>query len=149
MAQPLTWIGLSATSLLGIALGVQMGHSAIGEINPVYFQSSEPRLTYADLSGYRSPSWAPQQTSLPPLYDEPSPAPEYPDYPEDGSAWREVSGPAPESDSGAASAPEPAVYRPAQLVLEKPPLATDMVERYSNMPVEPVAAEVETAAVAY
>lgn len=141
MPRPLSYLGLGSVSLAGILLGVQLGYAAVGEINPVYFRSAEPRLTYADLSGYRSPSWAPDQTSPAPLYAEPSP----PDYPEDSHDYLPIDGPEPAMDGRAASAPEPIRYRPAQLVLADVPTEpgpdTADVERYAAMPVQAPAIE--------
>jgi hypothetical protein len=44
-------------SILGAALGVTLGRSAIAEINPAYFNEPEESF-HADLSPYRSPDWA-------------------------------------------------------------------------------------------
>ena len=49
---------MAGLSILGAALGVTLGHSAIAEINPAYFNEAEDSF-HADLVPYRSPDWAP------------------------------------------------------------------------------------------
>jgi hypothetical protein len=51
---------LAGLSILGAALGVNLGRSAISEINPAYFQEPEESF-HADLVPYRSPDWAQAQ----------------------------------------------------------------------------------------
>ncbi|MGE5721475.1 MAG: hypothetical protein ACM3YM_03360 [Sphingomonadales bacterium] len=55
MAYSTTVPALAALSLLGAGAGVQLGRSAIGEINPVYFHDRLPPRSFADLApgGYR------------------------------------------------------------------------------------------------
>ncbi len=53
MAHPLTLPTLSVLALVGTALGVQLGRSAVSEINPAYFGEPETRF-HADLAPYRS-----------------------------------------------------------------------------------------------
>ena len=50
MAHQLTWPTMGVLALLGTAAGVHLGYSAIAEINPVHFASSQPRTSFhADL----------------------------------------------------------------------------------------------------
>jgi hypothetical protein len=48
---------MAGLSILGAALGVTLGKSAIAEINPAYFNEAEDSF-HADLVPYRSPDWA-------------------------------------------------------------------------------------------
>jgi hypothetical protein len=48
---------MAGLSILGAALGVGLGRSAIAEINPAYFSEAEDDF-HADLVPYRSPDWA-------------------------------------------------------------------------------------------
>jgi hypothetical protein len=48
---------IAGLAVAGAAAGVQMGHSAIAEIKPDYFQEPAARF-HADLVPYRSPDWA-------------------------------------------------------------------------------------------
>ena len=48
---------MAGLSILGAALGVTLGRSAISEINPAYFNEAEDSF-HADLVPYRSPDWA-------------------------------------------------------------------------------------------
>lgn len=48
---------VAGLSILGAALGINLGRSAISEINPAYFSEPETRF-HADLSPYSSPDWA-------------------------------------------------------------------------------------------
>ncbi|HYG49165.1 MAG TPA: hypothetical protein VD846_14635 [Allosphingosinicella sp.] len=48
---------VAGLSILGAALGVTLGKSAIAEINPAYFSEPEDDF-HADLVPYRSPDWA-------------------------------------------------------------------------------------------
>lgn len=48
---------MAGLSILGAALGITLGHSAIAEINPAYFNEAEDDF-HADLAPYRSPDWA-------------------------------------------------------------------------------------------
>jgi hypothetical protein len=47
---------MAGLSILGAALGITLGKSAIAEINPAYFNESEGDF-HADLVPYRSPDW--------------------------------------------------------------------------------------------
>lgn len=66
---------MAGLSILGAALGITLGRSAISEINPTYFNEAEDEF-HADLVPYRSPDWAQvQQTEYraaqqPPLVGE-------------------------------------------------------------------------------
>jgi hypothetical protein len=48
---------MAGLSILGAALGITLGKSAIAEINPAYFDEAEDEF-HADLAAYRSPDWA-------------------------------------------------------------------------------------------
>ncbi|HEX6374834.1 MAG TPA: hypothetical protein VFZ91_03845 [Allosphingosinicella sp.] len=48
---------MAGLSILGAALGVSLGRSAISEINPLYFSEAEDSF-HADRIPYRSPDWA-------------------------------------------------------------------------------------------
>ncbi len=48
---------MAGLSILGAALGITLGKSAIAEINPAYFNEAEDEF-HADLVPYRSPDWA-------------------------------------------------------------------------------------------
>ena len=47
---------VAGLSILGAALGVSLGRSAISEINPAYFSDPEDSF-HSDLVPYRSPDW--------------------------------------------------------------------------------------------
>ena len=51
---------VTGLSILGAALGITLGKSAIAEINPAYFNEAEDDF-HADLVPYRSPDWAQAQ----------------------------------------------------------------------------------------
>jgi hypothetical protein len=53
---------LAGLSILGAALGVNLGRSAVAEINPAYYQEPEEHF-HADLVPYRSPDWAQAQAA--------------------------------------------------------------------------------------
>jgi hypothetical protein len=48
---------MAGLSIVGAALGITLGRSAIAEINPAYFNEPEESF-HADLSPYQSPDWA-------------------------------------------------------------------------------------------
>ncbi|HEX8064250.1 MAG TPA: hypothetical protein VF535_13675 [Allosphingosinicella sp.] len=48
---------MAGLSILGAALGITLGNSAIAEINPAYFNEPEDEF-HADLVPYRSSDWA-------------------------------------------------------------------------------------------
>jgi len=48
---------MAGLSILGAALGITLGNSAVAEINPAYFNEAEDDF-HADLVPYRSPHWA-------------------------------------------------------------------------------------------
>src|SRR3954447_25244193 len=48
---------IAGLSIAGAAVGVQLGHSAISEIDPSLFSEPEERF-HAGLAPYRSPDWA-------------------------------------------------------------------------------------------
>jgi hypothetical protein len=62
MAYATTLPVLAGLSLLGAAVGVHLGRSAIAEINPAYFSSPETRF-HADLAPHRSSDWAQVQAA--------------------------------------------------------------------------------------
>ena len=53
---------MAGLAILGAAAGVNLGRSAISEINPAYFTEPDTRF-HADLSPYRSPDWAQLQAA--------------------------------------------------------------------------------------
>ena len=53
---------MAGLSILGAALGVTLGKSAISEINPAYFSDPEDSF-HSDLVPYRSPDWAQVQAA--------------------------------------------------------------------------------------
>ena len=137
MANPMTLPLLGILSLAGAGAGLYLGKAAVGEINPAYFRTPEPRLSYSDLSGYRSPSWAASQTSLPPIEQAAlgTGCVGCTNYPEEYYPEHE-----PAVDGFAASATTPAPYEPAQLALQRTepqPAVNDpgvrQVERYARM----------------
>jgi hypothetical protein len=48
---------MAGLSILGAALGITLGKSAIAEINPAYFNEAEDEF-HSELVPYRSPDWA-------------------------------------------------------------------------------------------
>lgn len=59
MANPLMLPTAALLSLVGAALGVHLGNSAIDEIKPAYFETEEPRSRfYADLTPQGYQDWA-------------------------------------------------------------------------------------------
>jgi hypothetical protein len=48
---------VAGLSILGAALGITLGHAAVAEINPAYFNEHEDEF-HADLAAYRSPDSA-------------------------------------------------------------------------------------------
>ena len=53
---------MAGLSILGAALGITLGKSAISEINPAYFSDPEDSF-HSDLVPYRSPDWAQVQAA--------------------------------------------------------------------------------------
>lgn len=124
-------------SLVGAALGVQLGNASIAEINPAHYASDEPATRFhADLTpqGYRD--WATVQAS------------EYHavqggadlgagcigcrTYPEEVALVHEASLGKPET--GWVEVIEPPAPQPAVEVVESDP-AVEQVERYASFPV--------------
>jgi hypothetical protein len=62
MAATTTLPILAGLSILGAALGVNLGRSAVAEINPAYFSDPEDSF-HSDLVPYRSPDWAQVQAA--------------------------------------------------------------------------------------
>ena len=62
MAYPVALPAMAALSIAGAAIGVQLGRSAIAEINPVYFSTPQSARFFADLTpkAYRlgSSAWS-------------------------------------------------------------------------------------------
>jgi hypothetical protein len=67
MAHSMMLPAVGAMLLAGVGAGVQLGHSAISEINPIYFEDPPTRF-HADLSPYR-----PSQASPPVMTAETDP----------------------------------------------------------------------------
>jgi hypothetical protein len=53
---------MAGLAILGAAAGVNIGRSAVAEINPAYFNEADDSF-HADLVPYRSPDWAQVQAS--------------------------------------------------------------------------------------
>ncbi len=144
MAYATTLPVLAGLSLLGTAVGVHLGRSAIAEINPAYFSEPETRF-HADLAPYRSADWAQVQAA------------EYQqaqmvdglgdgcincrDYPEEYYPRRE---PAADgyADGWAASIPE----EPVEIVFveQEPDPARQRIEHYASYPVSAEEAQAAT-----
>jgi hypothetical protein len=65
MAYPVTLPAMAALSIAGAALGVQLGRSAIAEVNPLYFNAPHQARFFADLApkGYRMDSGTSSESS--------------------------------------------------------------------------------------
>jgi hypothetical protein len=62
MAHPMTLPAIAGLSIVGMALGVQLGRSAVAEINPAYF--TEPEVPFhADMVPGAKPDWAQVQVT--------------------------------------------------------------------------------------
>lgn len=62
MAHPMTLPALAGLSIVGMALGVHLGRSAVAEINPAYF--TEPEVPFhADMVPGGAPDWAQVQVT--------------------------------------------------------------------------------------
>jgi hypothetical protein len=145
---------LAGLSILGAALGINLGRSAISEINPAYFNEPEESF-HADLSPYRSPEWAQAEAARYQPAQQPVVVGELGsgcigcrDYPVE---YYPKHDPAVDGyqDGSAASAPQP-----AQVVIVETPAAPDpardRIQLYSSYPVSsderPVAAAQAVAA---
>lgn len=53
---------MAGLAILGVAAGINLGQSAVSEINPAYFSDPEDSF-HADLVPYRSPDWAQVQAA--------------------------------------------------------------------------------------
>jgi hypothetical protein len=53
---------IAGLAILGAAVGVNLGRSAVAEINPAYFGDSDDSF-HSDLVPYRSPDWAQVQAA--------------------------------------------------------------------------------------
>lgn len=130
---------MAGLSILGAALGVTLGKSAISEINPAYFSDPEDSF-HSDLVPYRSPDWAQVQAAEYRAAQQPvlvgdlgSGCVGCRDYPVDYVPRHEpaVDG---YSDGYAASAPA----QPAQIVIVETPApdpARERIEAYASYPV--------------
>jgi hypothetical protein len=130
---------MAGLAILGAAAGVNLGRSAISEINPAYF--SEPEESFhADLAPYRSPDWAQVQASEYRAAQQPvlvgdlgSGCIGCRDYPVE-YVPRHDSAVDGYSDGYAASAPQP-----AQIVIVETPAAPDpareRIQAYASYPV--------------
>jgi hypothetical protein len=129
---------VAGLSILGAALGITFGRSAVAEINPAYFSESEDDF-HADLVPNRSPDWAQvQQTEYrsaqqPVLIGElGSGCVRCADYP---VAYVPRHDPAVDLYSGTDEAVAP---QPAQIVIVETPApdpAREQIQRYSSYPV--------------
>jgi hypothetical protein len=62
MPHSLTLPLVAGLAIIGTAVGVSLGRSAVNEINPAYF--TDPQVPFhADLSPYRTPDWAQVQSA--------------------------------------------------------------------------------------
>jgi hypothetical protein len=141
MAYATTLPVLAGLSLLGTAVGVHLGRSAIAEINPAYFSEPEERF-HADLSPYRSADWAQVQAAE---YESAQQAVGLGsgcvgcrDYPEEYY-------PRPESavDGYVVTAGAPPVPVEIVYVEQAPDPARQRVERYASYPVSAEEAEAQ------
>lgn len=134
---------LAGLSILGAALGINLGHSAISEINPAYFSDPEESF-HSDLVPYRSPDWAQVQAAEYRAAQQPvlvgdlgSGCIGCRDYPIEYVPRHDpaVDG---YQDGYAASAPQPAAA-PAQIVIVETPTAPDAarerIQAYASYPV--------------
>jgi hypothetical protein len=65
MVHSMTWPIVGALAVTGVGAGVHLGHSAIAEINPIYYNEPATRF-HADLSASRpSDSPTPMRLSAP------------------------------------------------------------------------------------
>jgi hypothetical protein len=134
---------VAGLSLAGAAVGVQLGHSAIAEIDPGFFAEPEENF-HAGLASYQSPDWAQVQQAE---YRQPEVVtrPEVPPACIGCVTWPIELGPQP---SAAAPrdyrvATEPPVHTryvevetvPAAVVDDAPDPARERIARYSSFPV--------------
>lgn len=141
---------MAGLAILGAAAGINLGRSAVSEINPAYF--SEPEESFhTDLSPYRSPDWAQVQAAEYQAAQQPvlvgdlgSGCIGCRDYPVEYVPRHDpaVDG---YQDGYAASAPAPA---PAQIVVVETPAADpdrDRLQQYASYPVSSDEKPVEAA----
>jgi hypothetical protein len=55
LAYPINILMTALLAVVGVGTGVQLGRSAISEINPLYYSEPETGGSYARLSGYATP----------------------------------------------------------------------------------------------
>jgi hypothetical protein len=130
---------MAGLAILAAAAGINLGRSAIAEINPAYFTEPEESF-HADLSPYRSPDWAQVQQSEYRSAQQPVmvadlgtgcvgcrdyPVEYYPQHDPAADGY---------PDGYAASAPQP-----AQVIIVEPPATPDpareRIQRYASYPV--------------
>jgi hypothetical protein len=128
---------MAGLAILGAAIGVNLGRSAVAEINPAYFNEAEDTFQ-ADLSANQSPGWAQQAqyipTSQPVLVgDLGSGCVGCRDYPVE---YVPVHDPAVDvyADSGSDASTDQAAASAASPAPARDP-AMEMVARYSSYPV--------------
>ena len=135
MAYATTLPVLAGLSLLGAAVGVHLGRSAIAEINPAYFSEPETRF-HADLAPHRDADWAQVQAAE---YQQAQASDGLGDGCVNCRAYPEEYYPRPEpavdgyADGWAASA----AAQPVEIVFveQAPDPARQQIERYASYPV--------------
>jgi hypothetical protein len=142
---------IAGLSIAGAAVGVQLGHSAISEIDPSLF--SEPEESFhAALAPYQSPDWAQVQQAE---YQQPPPVTQPEMMPQacvGCVTWPIELGPQPSAAAPQAYrvAPEPSARRrsadaaPVVVVEEAPDPARERIARYSSFPVSAEEADAST-----
>lgn len=134
---------IAGLSLAGAAVGVQLGHAAISEIDPGLF--SEPEESFhAGMVPYQSPDWAQVQQAE---YQQPVPVaqPETPPACVGCVTWPVDLGPqpsamAPRNDRAPAASRAGARHQeaetvPSVVIEEAPDPARERIARYSSFPV--------------
>jgi hypothetical protein len=131
---------LAGLSILGAALGVNLGRSAIAEINPAYFSDPDDSF-HADLVPYQSPDWAGIQAAEYRASQQPVvvtdlgtgcvgcrdyPVEYYPQHDPAADGY---------ADGYAASAPQPAQVVVIESQVPAPDPARERIQRYASYPV--------------
>jgi hypothetical protein len=131
---------MAGLSILAAAAGVNLGRSAIAEINPAYFTEPEESF-HADLSAYRSPDWAQVQQAEYRAAQQPVivtdlgtgcvgcrdyPVEYYPQHDPAADGYQ---------DGYAASAPQPAQVVIVEVPAAAPDPARERIQRYASYPV--------------
>lgn len=150
MAATTTLPIMAGLAILGAAAGINLGRSAVAEINPAYFSDPDESF-HADLVPYRSPDWAQVQAAEYRAAQQPvlvgdlgSGCIGCRDYPIEYVPRHDpaVDG---YQDGYAASAAEPA---PAQIVIVETPAADPARERIAQYASYPVSSDETPAQVA-